>query len=52
MVLRASDIAAVEARLAAGGVQRGPIEDMGGAKMLQFFDPDGNEIVALQPLAS
>ena len=22
------------------------IEDMGGAKMLQFFDPDGNEIVA------
>jgi len=52
VVLRASDIAAVEARLAAGGVQRGPIEDMGGAKMLQFFDPDGNEIVALQPLES
>ena len=52
VVLRASDIAAVEACLAAGGVQRGPIEDMGGAKMLQFFDPDGNEIVALQPLAS
>jgi catechol 2,3-dioxygenase len=51
VVLRASDIAAVEARLAEGGVQRGPIEDMGGAKMLQFFDPDGNEIVALQPLA-
>ena len=52
VVLRASDIAAVEARLAAGGVQRGPIEDMGGAKMLQFFDPDGNAIVALHPLAS
>ena len=31
-------------------MQRGRIEDMGGAKMLQFFDPDGNEIVALQPI--
>jgi catechol 2,3-dioxygenase-like lactoylglutathione lyase family enzyme len=48
VVLRASDLTAVEARLASGGVQRGPIEDMGGAKMLQFFDPDGNELVALQ----
>ena len=38
-----------EARLAESGVQRGPIEDMGGAQMLQFFDPDGNEIVAIQP---
>jgi glyoxylase I family protein len=50
VVLRASDIGAVEARLAESGVQRGPIEDMGGAQMLQFFDPDGNEIVALQPV--
>jgi catechol 2,3-dioxygenase-like lactoylglutathione lyase family enzyme len=49
VVLRASDLAAVEARLAEGGVQRGPVEDMGGAKMIQFFDPDGNEIVAMQP---
>jgi catechol 2,3-dioxygenase-like lactoylglutathione lyase family enzyme len=48
VVLRASDLAAVEGRLAENGVQRGPVEDMGGAKMLQFFDPDGNEIVALQ----
>ena len=31
------------------GVQRGPIEDMGGALTLQFHDPDGNELVALQP---
>ena len=48
VVLRASDIAAVEARLAAHNVQRGRIEDMGGAKTLEFFDPDGNEVVALQ----
>jgi predicted enzyme related to lactoylglutathione lyase len=49
VVLRASDIDAVERHLADNGVQRGPIEDMGGARMLQFFDPDGNEILALQP---
>ena len=52
VVLRAPDLGAVEARLDEGGVQRGPIEDMGGARMLQFFDPDGNEIVALEPPAS
>ncbi len=52
VVLRASDLAAVEARLAERGVQRGPVEDMGGAKMIQFFDPDGNEIVAMQPPAA
>jgi catechol 2,3-dioxygenase-like lactoylglutathione lyase family enzyme len=50
VILRASDITAVESALAASDVQRGRIEDMGGAKMLQFFDPDGNEIVALQPI--
>jgi catechol 2,3-dioxygenase-like lactoylglutathione lyase family enzyme len=49
VVLRASDIVAVEARLAEHGVQRGRIEDMGAAKMLQFHDPDGNEVLALQP---
>lgn len=48
VILRAADIAAVDRRLAEHDVQRGRIEDMGGAKTLQFFDPDGNEIVALQ----
>jgi len=51
VVLRAPDIGALERHLSENDVQRGPVEDMGGAKMLQFFDPDGNEIVALQPLA-
>ena len=50
VILRASDITAVDRRLGEHDVQRGRIEDMGGAKMLQFFDPDGNEIVALQPI--
>lgn len=51
VVLRTADIAAVEAQLAQHDVQRGAPEDMGGATMLQFFDPDGNELVAIQPLA-
>jgi catechol 2,3-dioxygenase-like lactoylglutathione lyase family enzyme len=49
VVLRAPDIDAVERHLAEHGVPRSPIEDMGGARMLQFLDPDGNEIVALEP---
>lgn len=48
VVLATDDIDAVEARLAENDVQRGPIEQMGAARMLQFFDPDGNEIVAMQ----
>lgn len=51
VVLRTADIGAVEARLAEHSVQRGPVEDMGGARMIQFFDPDGNEIVAMEPPA-
>lgn len=50
VILKADDIEAVDRHLAAADVQRGRIEDMGAARMLQFFDPDGNEIVALQPL--
>ena len=30
-------------------VQRGRVEDMGGARMLTFHDPDGNEIIAMEP---
>lgn len=51
VVLSTGDITAVERRLAENGVQRGPVEPMGGALMLQFFDPDGNELVAMQPPA-
>ncbi|MGD9697392.1 MAG: VOC family protein [Thermoleophilia bacterium] len=52
VVLRASDIDAVERALAEHDVQRGPIEDMGGARSLQFHDPSGNEILALEPPAA
>jgi catechol 2,3-dioxygenase-like lactoylglutathione lyase family enzyme len=49
VILKTSDISAVEGRLAEHGVQRGRVEDMGGAKMLTFHDPDGNEIIAMEP---
>ncbi len=51
VILSTQDIEEVHRVLARNEVQQGRIEDMGGAKMLQFFDPDGNEIVALQPPA-
>jgi len=50
VVLRTGDIAAIESHLAQHGVQRGAVEDMGAAKTLQFFDPDGNQLVAIQPI--
>ena len=30
----------------------GQIEDMGGARMLDIYDPDGNQLVILEPLAA
>lgn len=46
VVLRAADLAAVEAHLAGKGVQRGWVD--GEHSMLSFYDPDGNELVAVQ----
>jgi hypothetical protein len=51
-VLRAGDIEALEGRLADHGVQRGRIEEMGAARTLEFYDPDGNQLVAIQPDAA
>lgn len=48
VVLATDDLDVVEGRLADNEVQRGPIENMGSARMLQFFDPDGNELVAME----
>lgn len=51
VVMRTGDIEAVEAALAASDAARGRIEDMGGARTIQFFDPDGNELLAIEPPA-
>jgi hypothetical protein len=31
-------------------VQKDVVEDMGGALSLEFYDPDGNKLVAMQVL--
>ncbi|MEW6583499.1 MAG: VOC family protein [Actinomycetota bacterium] len=48
VVLRTGDIDALEAHLTGNGVRRGRIEDLGGARMLDIYDPDGNQILAMQ----
>lgn len=48
-VFRCSDIRALDEALATAGATRDKIEDMGGALSLEFYDPDGNRLVALQP---
>jgi glyoxylase I family protein len=49
VVLRTTDIDGLQARLASHSVQRGQIEQMGGARTLEFYDPDGNRLLAIQP---
>jgi glyoxylase I family protein len=49
VVLRTSDMDALDAHLGRNGVRRGSVEDMGGARSLDIYDPDGNQIVAIQP---
>ncbi len=51
VVLRTADIRALEDHLAEHKVQRGEVEDLGGAYLLEFYDPDGNRLMAMQPLA-
>ncbi len=49
VVFGTDDLDALFADLKGRGVRTGDIEDMGGARMLQVFDPDGNELVVMQP---
>jgi predicted enzyme related to lactoylglutathione lyase len=50
LVLQTSEIETLKSELRAAGGQVGDIEDMGGALSLEFTDPDGNRLVALQPV--
>lgn len=50
VTFRVSDIAGFEASLEAAGAKKDPIEDMGGALSMEFLDPDGNRLVAVQIL--
>jgi catechol 2,3-dioxygenase-like lactoylglutathione lyase family enzyme len=50
VVMGTDDIDALHAELSAKGVRMGSIDDLGGARMLDVFDPDGNQIVVVQPV--
>jgi catechol 2,3-dioxygenase-like lactoylglutathione lyase family enzyme len=50
VVFRCDDVAALDAHLATHEVQRGDLEDLEGSKLLEFYDPDGNKLIAMQSL--
>lgn len=49
VVLGTDDIDGLYARLSEAGTKMGQVADLGGARMLDIFDPDGNQLVVLQP---
>lgn len=51
VVLRTDSLDELGALLREAGTQMGQIEDMGGARVLDIYDPDGNQLVLLEPLA-
>jgi catechol 2,3-dioxygenase-like lactoylglutathione lyase family enzyme len=50
VVFRCDDVAALDAHLATHEVQRGDLEDLEGSKLLEFYDPDGNKLIAMQSI--
>jgi catechol 2,3-dioxygenase-like lactoylglutathione lyase family enzyme len=48
VTFRTGDIRALEAALEAAGTKKDPVEDMGGALSMEFLDPDGNRLVAVE----
>ncbi len=50
VVLRTDALDALAVTLKQAGTQMGKIEDMGGARMLDIYDPDGNQLVLLEPI--
>jgi catechol 2,3-dioxygenase-like lactoylglutathione lyase family enzyme len=50
VVFRSDDVVALDAHLAANDVQRSGVEDLEGSKLLEFYDPDGNKLIAMQSL--
>ncbi len=51
VVLRTDSLDELAALLREAGTQMGRIEDMGGARTVDIYDPDGNQLVLLEPLA-
>lgn len=51
VVLRSDDIRGLEATLRANNVKMNDLEDLGGSLLLEFLDPDGNRLIAMQAVA-
>jgi len=49
VVVRTGDMDGLLEAPREAGARNSGVEDLGGARMLSFHDPDGNELVALQP---
>jgi catechol 2,3-dioxygenase-like lactoylglutathione lyase family enzyme len=50
VVFRSSDVEGLRDALQAAGAKFDPIDATGGAKMLNFEDPDKNKLMAVEPL--
>ena len=48
VVFRSDDVHALDAHLATNDVNRREVEDLDGTKLLEFYDPDGNRLIAMQ----
>ncbi len=52
VVFKTDDIEALSATLAENNVARRDVEDLGGSFLIEFFDPDGNRLIAMQQVES
>jgi catechol 2,3-dioxygenase-like lactoylglutathione lyase family enzyme len=48
VTFRTPDMSALSAHLVANEVRTGKVQDLGGALMLDIYDTEGNELVAIQ----
>jgi predicted enzyme related to lactoylglutathione lyase len=51
VVLRVEGIDEVAAALKSAGAIVGTVDDLGGARMVDVHDPDGNQVVLMEPTA-
>ncbi len=49
VVFRTDDIDALFAHLEKNEIARGAVEDVGGARLLEFYDRDSNRLIAMGP---
>lgn len=52
VVFKSDDLRALAAKLKENSVKMGEVEDLGGSLLLEFYDPDGNRLIAMQALGT